>query len=148
MDATSTTIPSNLTSAEVEGIIGQRLKNYVKGCTSLFTCGGSLALPSPPAVTIVGEDGGAGESIAIQVPSELRPGTTLRPRDYEKQPSYIVNVSGGNPYEESEKVRVASFAAETCAPLILTDHCFTFAHPPLFRSGPSCSISRPPIYQT
>lgn len=112
MNAAST-IPSSLSSAEVGELVGDRLRNYVKGCTSPFTCGGSLTLDSPPAVALVGEDGSKGEPIAIQVPSELRPGGALRPSDYEKKPSRIHFSGCNNRYEKSEKV--TKCMCTTCA---------------------------------
>lgn len=66
-----------------EAVIGSRLKTYVNGMTSHFSCGGTLSLSKSPSVTLVNENGKLGDnSISIQVPEEIRPGSTLRSDEY------------------------------------------------------------------
>mmetsp|Transcript_5491 Transcript_5491/g.11966 ORF Transcript_5491/g.11966 Transcript_5491/m.11966 type:complete len:805 (-) Transcript_5491:127-2541(-) len=83
--STSSKVPSNLSASEVEELIATRLRNYVKGCSAPFTCGGSLLLDEPPSVTLLeeGTKKKKGEAIVVQTPNELREGK-LRRYDYAK----------------------------------------------------------------
>lgn len=77
---------------DAEKFVGSRLKTYMKGITSTFSCGGSLSLPSPLSVTLVHENGKMGEPITLQVPEAIRPGSTISSHEY-SLPSYYVEGS-------------------------------------------------------
>jgi len=98
---TPTSIPSNLSTSQVENLIGTQLGDYVKGCTSKHTCGGYLKLSEPVKVTY-----NKTESITIQVPQELRDGK-LAPYKYAKKSPGSWSSDGS--FDRAEKKRAELF---------------------------------------
>ena len=111
---TPAAIPSNLSTKEVENLIGTQLGDYVKGCTSKHTCGGYLKLSEPVKVTY-----NKTESITIQVPQELRDGK-LAPYKYAKKSPGSWSSDGS--FDRAEKKRAELFLQQTIElnPLIKT----------------------------
>lgn len=107
-------IPSNLSTSEVENLIGTQLGDYVKGCTSKHTCSGYLKLSEAVKVTY-----NKTESITIQVPQELRDGK-LSPYKYAKKSPG--SWSSGGSFDRAEKKRAELFLQQSIElnPLIKT----------------------------
>ena len=98
-------IPSNLSTSEVEDLIGTQLGDYVKGCTSKHTCGGLIKLSEPVKVTY-----NKTESITIQVPQELRGAGKLPPHKYAKKSPGSWSSDGS--FDRAEKKRAELFAQQ------------------------------------